>query len=197
MIRQAYESQKEESRKGDFVNLVTKDKRELNIDLNDNDIKEKGKKEWKTFIDHKIKQAALEYLNDENSRMEKTKEIVFDELKMSDYLFENKESSITRIIFSMRSGTLDLKVWNPWKYSDLLCVGCGKVDENIAHFTCCETYGEETKCDNWKDIYIPNVHVQYKIAQNVRKRLQLRETILEADTVGQDLNPGSHAPRDC
>ena len=50
MIRQVYEAQKEDSRKGDFVNLLTKDKKELNIDLNEDDIKVKGKEEWKIFI---------------------------------------------------------------------------------------------------------------------------------------------------
>ena len=70
MTRQVYETQKGNIKKGDFVNMVTKGKQELNIDLNEDDIKSRGKEEWKHYVYQKIKQAALEYLNHENSRME-------------------------------------------------------------------------------------------------------------------------------
>ena len=47
--------------------------------------------------------AALNYLTDENTKRDKTKNIVFLELKMSQYINENKNTSLTRVIFSIRS----------------------------------------------------------------------------------------------
>ena len=196
-VRDVFETQKRDSRKGDFVNQVNQDLEELKIDLTEEEIKLKTKSQWKEYIDLKVKEAALKYLNTENSKMEKTKDIQFNELKLNEYLYQNRETSLTKIIFSTRSGTLDIKAWNPWKYKDSLCVGCGNNEETMSHFMSCTTYGIETECIQWKDIYIPNVEVQNKIAFMIRKRLELRDTILEADATGQDSMPGSNAPNIC
>ena len=45
---------------------------------------------WKKLINNKLKEAALEYLNEENCQREKTKEITFSEIKMSEYLSQNR-----------------------------------------------------------------------------------------------------------
>ena len=197
MLRQVYDEQKADSCKGDFVDQVSKDMKELNINLTEKEIGSITKYVWKDFVDKTIKQAALKYLTEENSRMEKTKEIKFEELKMSDYLFENKQMSLTKIIFNIRSGTLDIKSWNPWKYKDLWCVGCGTEQEDMSHFVICKSYGESTQYENWKDIFTSDVNLQNQIAQNVRQRLEMRATILEADEAGQDSTPGSNAPFVC
>ena len=94
-----FETQKRDSRNGDFVDLVSKDIKELNIDLSEVEIKSMNKIMWKIFVDRKIKEAALNYLNDENSEMKKTKHINFEQLKMC----QNKPTSIIKIIFSLRS----------------------------------------------------------------------------------------------
>ena len=41
---------------------------------------------------------------------------------MRRYLCENKNTKITKVIFNIRAGILDLKVWNQWNYEDNLCV---------------------------------------------------------------------------
>ena len=62
----------------------------------------------------------------------KTKHVKFEELEMSAYLVkERKSTAISKIIFSVRSGTLDLKDWHPLS------------DENIEHFISCKAYGKE------------------------------------------------------
>ena len=196
--RQVFETQKEDSKNGDFVDLVTKDKKELKIDLTEEEIKSMNKNVWKIFVDKQIKEVALKYLKEENSKMKKTKHIHFEQLKMSDYLFQNKQTSTTKIIFGVRSGTLDIKIWNPWKYTDLLCVGCGLEDETITHFVTCEAYGETSHCDNLQEMYNSNAFVQSEIAHKVKKRLEIRERIIEADEAGQDsTTPGSVAPLIC
>ena len=84
MLRQVYDAQKEDIRKGGFVDQVKKDLKELDEDFNEDEIRENSKLE-RNFVDENIKEAAFNYMSKENSTMAKTKEIVFDELYMSEY----------------------------------------------------------------------------------------------------------------
>ena len=84
----------------------------------------------------------MELIKDNNTK-EKTKNIEFASLEMSEYLKENKKTHLSKIIFSLRSGTLDINKWNSWKYNDNLCVMCDIKEENITHFLECSKYGKE------------------------------------------------------
>ena len=53
MLRQVYDAQKEDSKKGDFVDQVNKDLRELHIEFKEDEIKDIKKLEWKPFVDKK------------------------------------------------------------------------------------------------------------------------------------------------
>ena len=67
---------------------------------------------------------------------------MFQTLNMSPYLTQNKNASFSKSFFCVRSGTLDIKVWNEWNYKDSLCVMCSLVEENSEHFMTCSTYGK-------------------------------------------------------
>ena len=127
-----------------------------------------------------MKIAGLEYLNEENSTKSKTKNIHFETLNMSDYLVKNKNTSISKIIFSVRAGTLDLKAWNDWKYKDKLCVMCGECEKDFEHFMSCALYGYTTQENDWKDIYGEDSEKQYSIALEVKRRNTLRNSKIEA-----------------
>ena len=71
---------------------------------------------------------------------------------MRDYLKKNQNTFLSKIIFSARSGTMDLKIWNDWNYSDTLCVICDKAEETFEHFMTCELYGNKTEIP-WKDLF--------------------------------------------
>ena len=95
-----------------------------------------------------------------------------------------------KIIFSLRSGTLDIKKWNIWTYDDNLCVMCDIKEENITHFLECLKYGKEKI--EIKDIYTQNTENQFSIAERVEERMVKRTKKLEA---GLDSpSPGSKAP---
>ena len=67
---------------------------------------------------------------------------------MSNYLLENRSTAISNIIFSMRSKTLDIKEYQPWKYENDLCVLCGLQSETMQHFMTCLAYENKT-CEDW------------------------------------------------
>ena len=121
----------------------------------------------------------LETLNDENRTKSKTKHINFDTLEMREYLVKNKNTLLSQTIFSVRSGTLDIKSWNEWKYENKLCVMCENSEENIEHFMSCSLYGSGDLDYDLKDIYGNEFEKQNIIAKDVRRRQQKRKLKLE------------------
>ena len=134
MIRQVFTALKEDSRKGDFIFMSNNDRIELEINKTDEKIAEITKYCWKKYVKERVKSSALTNLCIENSKKEKTQNIWFDKLEMSKYLQENKRTSLSKVIFSVRSKTLDVKEWFPWKYDTVNCVACGNYPETIDHF---------------------------------------------------------------
>ena len=73
MLRKVFDALKDDSRKGDFVNLSNQDRKELNINYTDIEIENSSKSQWKKIIKSKTQIAALKYLSEENSQREKNK----------------------------------------------------------------------------------------------------------------------------
>ena len=72
---------------------------------------------------------------------------------MSDYFFYNRKTSTSKVIFSIRSKTLDIKTWNSWKYNNDLCVMCMEERDTMKHFVSCEGY-EDTLSVNWEKFLV-------------------------------------------
>ena len=106
---------------------------------------------------------------------------------MSPYLVENSNTKVSKIIYSIRAGTLDLKYWNPWKYEDNLCVMCSIKEENIKHFMNCNAY--ERMNLPWEDIYKNDQVKLVKIGKEAMLRMDLREK--KKNRGWPDLFPGS------
>jgi hypothetical protein len=148
---------------------------------------------WKNLVNNKVNISALNYLEAENSKNEKTKHILFCELKINEYLHRNVKTSISKTIFSVRSKTYDVKEYCPWKYNDEKCVRCLKVNETMEHFVHCEEYGETLSID-WKNIYENNMEELVLIAEFIEKRQKQRQVMLKQQEDGQASDLGSTAP---
>jgi hypothetical protein len=197
-LRQVYDTLKCDSRKGDFYNLVQKDLKDLDIKLNDKEIQDYSKLKWKTHISQIIKKSAFQYLLQENSELEKTKHIIFDELKLSNYLLDNRNTTLSKIIFSVRSQTFDIKAWQPWKYFDNLCVLCHIKEENMNHFMICDACENVAPEKNWTNIFENKPDEQFRIAKLVKQRLRIRNKKIDNYEAGQTQDsPDSRAPGDC
>ena len=175
MIRQVFEVQKLDSRKGDFCELIKKDLNDLNIEMNDEEIKSFSKSQWKKYVHTKTKSAAFDFLNEENKQKTRTKHIVFEDLNTREYLVENKSTTLSKIIFSARAGIIDLKSLNEWKYNDLNCVMCEKAVENFDHFMSCEAYGNNHMKVHWNKIFENDPEEQNEIAIEIQRRQHLRK----------------------
>ena len=192
MLEQVFNALKNDSKKEDFVELTDKDRKSLNIDMTNEEIKVLSIWKWKGILKKKTNIAALKYLLEENSRKEKTKDIHFEKLEMSPYLQENERKSISTIIFSIRSQTLQIKEFHPWKHEDNdMCVKCQKFQETMDHFATCTEYETEME-PNWRDIKKNDMKRQKEIGNKIHKRIAIRESILKKIEDGQaSLTPGS------
>ena len=97
-----------DSRKGDFHNLVINHLKDLDINMTKTDIRNHKKKTWKLFIAKTMRKHVLTQLVEENSKLEHTKDMIFNELKLRNYLDDNRNHSLSKIIFSVRSSTLNM-----------------------------------------------------------------------------------------
>ena len=113
------------------------------MDLIDKEIQAYSEYQWKKLVNNKIKQTIFSDLVEENQTKEKTKDILFEKLEISQYLKSNVNTALARIIFSIRSWTLYLKSWNLWYYDINMCDMCEVSVENIDHFVSCESYESE------------------------------------------------------
>ena len=192
MLRNVYETLKTDSRNGDFVDLVQKDFMELNMNFTDKEIEDYSEYQWNFFVNYHIKKKAFSDLVEENQTEEKTKEIIFKKLEMSDYLKTNVNTAITRIIFSIRARTLDIKSWNIWNYDNNMCDMCEVSVEDIDHFVSCASYESEPLKTDWKHIMENDTEKQIMIAEIVQKRITEREK--RQEEAGLDSIPGPNAP---
>ena len=103
MIKQVYCALKSDSRRGDFHEQVVQDKKHTDITFNENVITNHTQNQWENMVKLKVKNLALKNIIEKNSTKEKTKHIVFKELKIIEYLQLNQNSQISKIIFSIWS----------------------------------------------------------------------------------------------
>ena len=123
-----------------------------------------------------------------------TSDIKFDDFMLGQYLFENRNTNLSKVIFSVRSKTFDIKVWQQWKYEDNLCILCQVKEENMDHFVICSSYSNQSSNIVWKDMLGNNVDRQFEIAQFLYERQMQRDEAMILQKGGQPLNPGSGAP---
>ena len=140
--------------------------------------------------------AALKFLVCENNKKEKTKGITFSKLELSEYLRKNVKHSLSKILFSTRSKTLEIKEWAPWKFKDTLCVACEKVSETMDHFMNCKSYESEPYAD-WKDTNGDIYEKQLKAGLTIENRFLERKIMLDKQEAGQSEDADSTAPGDC
>ena len=178
-----------DSKNGDFVSLVSQDFTDLEINVSEEEIQEMSKYDWKKYVHEKLRLKAFKSLTEENLTKTKTNHIHFESFKMRNYLSHNVNSSLSKIIFSVWAGTLDLKSLHEWKYENAKCVMCNLDTENIEHFMMCKEYGIGILNIDWKEIYENNFENQNQVAKEVKRRLFLRKAKLDKVGLPDNMAP--------
>ena len=112
MLFKVYDAQKLDSVKDDWINFLNLDKKEFDIDLDDEKLIDlfKTKNSFKNFIKKKGKQVAIKHLMELKNKHSKLDEMVFTELNCSPYL-ENQSISQreAKLLFKLRSRMYQVK----------------------------------------------------------------------------------------
>ena len=137
--------------------------------MTEEEIRDQSKLVQKNLITKKVKEISFADLVKENSRLEHTQDIVFEELRLSKYLEDNRNYSLSKIIFSVWSRTLDLKTLQPWKYYDNLCVVCEKKSKTIDHFMNCTAYESSALGTSGKQLFENIPDKQFEIAEIMKR----------------------------
>ena len=87
---------------------------ELSIAITEEEIVSLKKNDWKKYVHEIIKETAFVTLVNETKEKSKTQHIYFEKLEMSKYLVKNINTSLSKIIFSVKAGIYDVKIWNEW-----------------------------------------------------------------------------------
>ena len=111
---------------------------------------------------------------------------------MTENSIENERTSLSKLIFSIRSKTLDIKEWNPWSYANNICILCMTSIETIDHFMTCSSYKSDQEKD-WSGINGVRNNTIKKVAKAVEKRVKEIQHIMDKEEASQTHAPDSIA----
>ena len=111
LIKQVLQEQIKDPVKNDWILTVREDLEELEIGVDFKDIEELSKDSFKRFIDKKIEEKVLKYLNNIKSNHKKVSHIKHESLELQNYfkLSEVVNINLSKIIFHARCSMLDVK----------------------------------------------------------------------------------------
>ena len=188
MIHKVFKATCEHPLKNDFVQTCNKYLETLEIKLTYEKIEEMSEFSFKKIVKQKTIEAAFKYLMEQKNKPgkhTKIQNIEYKELCIQEYLLEgNMNTEISKLIYKMRGKTLDIKEHKKWKNDDNLCVGCDKNVETENELLSCPGFCEEneTKRDkiSYSVVFGDSVGDMVRVAKEIRKRLKVREKILDA-----------------
>ena len=134
-VHQAYNQQKLFEFEKNWYNEVKVLRVKFELLESEDEIMSMSKEKWNFIVTNKVTKFAIEFLNKENSVKSKTshhpQRVTLKTQEYFDYLWPED----ARLLFSIRSGTLDLKTLRKYCYDsgDTLCRLCETEDETVDH----------------------------------------------------------------
>lgn len=188
MIHKVFKATCEHPIKNDFVQTCQKYLETLEINMTFEEIKQMSEFKFKKMVKQKTMIAAFKYLIEQKNKPgkhTKIKNIEYKQLGIQEYLLEgNFNTELSKVIFKMRGKTLEIKDHKKWKYDDNLCVGCSTNIETENELLSCPGYCEkDEKIDenlSYNVVFGDSVTEMVRVAKEIRKRLKVREKLMEA-----------------
>ena len=150
LLYRFFQAQCQNPVKSDWINTVKSDLTALNIQLNFNQIENTSKTCFKNMVKEKVKIKALSYLRNLQEDHSKSKDLLYHEIKLQDYLKNDNNLTIKQkcFIFAARSRMLDVYCNFKLGKSDLLCRKCKIEDEEQKHLLVCHALQDESIVSN-------------------------------------------------
>ena len=179
---------KEAPLKDDWINLVIKDLKSIDMSLNDEEqIKRTPRNDFKALVKKKIRESAFRELQAIKTEHSKVRGIFHENLNVpQSYLvcgkFSNKESSL---LFNLRSKSVnDFKDNFHTMFGNALCPHCGTYSDSQSHALNCTILKshmsqadiEEYSSVKYGDLF-GNVNKQLKITQMFQTLIHIRRKL--------------------
>ena len=190
LVRKIYTTQLNDSKAGDFCNLVSQDMNELGIHMNEDHREHTTIKVYKDLVRSKVFQAAFTFLLDQQQTHSKIRNIKYKQLELQTYLhspiFSRKE---VELLFRLRSRTVPgiktdfSELYKP----DLSCPVCGLHPDTLPALLTCPVLKAEllTTADysqiQHDDIFSSDILKQNAVTKIYIQLLEKREKILNPD----------------
>ena len=183
LVRKVYEAQKADPSPGDFCELVSDDCRAIGLNMSNSDIAKLTKQKFKDIVKAKVRNAALQFLNQLKLKHSKMDQLKYDKLEVQQYLtsplFNNESRTLllrlrTRTVNGIRADFRGL-------YADISCpLGCGH-DDTLANILTCtvlrshHTSAHVSQSDiRFEDIFSLDIRKQKEVTELYRQLLDIR-----------------------
>ena len=174
-VKCSYNQQKLFPFEKNWFNEVSQIRTKYGLTDNDEEIAVFSKERWKNLVHEKINSYALEELNKENSTKSRTCHHPARTVLKHQTYFEYLRPSDSRLLFAIRSGTLDIKTFRKYSYDvdDVMCRLCHNDEESIDHIVNkCEAI---TRTCNIPDVYSIEKDVVETVVKRVKEFIKFAE----------------------
>ena len=183
-------SQIEEAVKGDWINYIYEDLKELEITWSLEQIQSQSTNIFKSHVKEKTEICALNWLNKEKSQLSKVQQIQHKKLSIQEYLLPNSlDTKMMKLLFSLRSRMIPVRGNFKNKYkNDLICRICKSEPELQQHILSCKELIKNTtflmdENTEYCHIYSNNVEKQAKITVLYENLYNLRNKLIKKDEI--------------
>ena len=187
VLYKCYLAQKTNPSKGDWVEQLQRDKIELDLDLNDEQILAYTNEEFKRIVKSKAEKCATKYLMEQKISHSKSKDLSFNGFKPAEYLLtKNLTTEEVRTLFQLRTRMIDVKGnFSSAHTNNMWCKLCNLFTETQQHLLECPELRMRTKkIIKFKEVEhrmsFGNLKNQEKVAKVFKILLEARKDILES-----------------
>ena len=161
----------------------------LSLKLNLTEIQGVSKNAFKNYVKKKVKINQLKHMKSLQVKHSKAKHLDCNDVKTADYLRNsNFTSREKRLLFKLRSKTLDVKQNFPGQYRNSWCTSCGLFPETQSHLLQCPAivpqlgylHGKTSKLN--ENLVYGNINQQQIIVKIFSDILEVRENVQKEQT---------------
>ena len=172
--------------KDDWVMQIEEDKKELQLELTDKDIKKLSKFKFKKILEERIKKKSFEYLIKKKDMHSKVEHINFDKLELQKYLKSNStlDNEEKYFLFKLRTRMTQMKMNYKNNFNVLKCrLGCTDDEEQKHLFECdvlinnCENL-ENNMTVEYEDIFSTEISKQVKAIKLLSQIWGIRQKLI-------------------
>ena len=184
LIKKVYDTQKVVSTKGDWVEALDKERKELNINASDEDIAKMTKDCFKTLVTNAIEAKALESLNSTASRHSKSTEIIKKKLSCEKYFTDQSyHKSDVELLFALRTRMIQVKAnFSSQHKDDIACDVCKVHVECQEHLLKCHVLKNHVEIPDdvqYRDLF-EDGEKQLRTVKVFKKLLRKREILMKS-----------------